>query len=123
MSYDIFLVDKDTGKTLYNTTKHNISGTTYAMNGTDELWVNYSYNYREHFQHCFGPDGIHFLQDKVSRSTWSRLMQAMEYLSQYYDITKNSSNPWKPYPADAYDAIMNILNLGFMAPDGIWKIT
>lgn len=122
MSYDIRLVDKETGVELYSKHPHNFSGTTYCQNGTDELWINYSYNYREGFQRVFGESGIHFLEDKTSIKTWTKLMVGLKYLANNFDIEEHSPNPWQPYPADVYDAILNILKLGMLAPKGVWKI-
>lgn len=123
MSYDISLVDKYTGRTIHNTTNHNISGTTYAMNGTDELWINISYNYRNWFMKCFKNDGIHFLEGKVSSETWEPLQKALVFLASNYDIKDCSSDPWSPESGDAYDMIINLLNLAYIAPDGVWEIT
>ena len=44
MSYDIELCDPVSHKTLLLDTSHHMTGGTYALGGTQEMWLNVTYN-------------------------------------------------------------------------------
>lgn len=60
MSYDISLVDPVTRETLTMDAPHQMRGGTYAIGGTDEMWVNITYNYARWYykDYAFGENGI-----------------------------------------------------------------
>ena len=60
MSYDISLVDPVTRETLTMDAPHQMRGGTYAIEGTDEMWVNITYNYARWYykDYAFGEKGI-----------------------------------------------------------------
>lgn len=49
MSYDIWLKDPVTGERLEAEEKHDMTGGTYAIGGTKELWLNVTYNYARYY--------------------------------------------------------------------------
>ena len=49
MSYDIWLKDPVTGKRLEVNEPHHMTGGTYAVGGTKELWLNITYNYSHYY--------------------------------------------------------------------------
>lgn len=49
MSYDISLKDRVTGETLEVQNVHFMTGGTYAIGGTKELWLNITYNYSHYY--------------------------------------------------------------------------
>lgn len=49
MSYDISLKDRVTGETLHTTEPHMMTGGTYAIGGTTEMWLNITYNYSHYY--------------------------------------------------------------------------
>ena len=49
MSYDITLNDRVTGETLHVNSPHFMTGGTYAVGGTTELWLNITYNYAHYY--------------------------------------------------------------------------
>ena len=49
MSYDISLVDPVTKETLHVDDIHFMTGGTFAIGGTTELWLNITYNYAHYY--------------------------------------------------------------------------
>ena len=49
MSYDISLKDQVTGETLQVEHAHFMTGGTYAVGGTQEMWLNITYNYGHYY--------------------------------------------------------------------------
>lgn len=49
MSYDISLKDRVTGETLEIENVHFMTGGTFAVGGTKELWLNITYNYASYY--------------------------------------------------------------------------
>lgn len=49
MSYDISLKDRVTGETLEVQNVHFMTGGTFAVGGTKELWLNITYNYAHYY--------------------------------------------------------------------------
>ena len=56
MSYDIRVCDKGTYETVTLPEKHDLGGGTFALGGTDEAWLNVTYNYGDHFREVIDPD-------------------------------------------------------------------
>lgn len=58
MSYDISLNEPISGETIKFETAHFVRGGTYAIGGTQEAWLNITYNYAKHYYRVFGEKGI-----------------------------------------------------------------
>ena len=65
MSYDIELKDRVTGKTLEVSENHFMTGGTYAVGGTRELWLNITYNYAHYYYEATDCDP-RFAHDEIS---------------------------------------------------------
>lgn len=65
MSYDITLNDRVTGETLHVNNPHFMTGGTYAVGGTTELWLNITYNYAHYYYEATDGDP-RFAHDEVS---------------------------------------------------------
>lgn len=65
MSYDITLKDRVTGETLCVENNHFITGGTYAVGGTKELWLNITYNYAHYYYEATDGDPK-FAHDEIS---------------------------------------------------------
>ena len=65
MSYDIELKDRVTGKTLEVSENHFMTGGTYAVGGTRELWLNITYNYAHYYYEATDGDP-RFAHDEIS---------------------------------------------------------
>lgn len=65
MSYDIYLKDPVTMETLHAKFTHEMTGGTYAIGGTDELWLNITYNYASYYYEATDNDP-RFAHDEIS---------------------------------------------------------
>lgn len=116
MSYDITLNDPITGDTILFDTPHQLKGGNYALNGTDEAWLNITYNYVEHFKRTIDKDkGIRAIYGKTGAESIPILKNAITQLKD--DV---SDDYWEPTEGNAKRAILNLLAFAQMRPDGIW---
>lgn len=116
MSYDIGLNDPVTGERIELDEPHQIRGGTYAVGGTREAWVNITYNYAPHFYALFGKGGIRFLYGKTAAETLPALMEGAELLGDDVD-----DDYWKPTEGNAKRAILQLIALARLRPDGVWQ--
>ena len=115
MSYDIRLEDAVTGKVLMLDNAHHMKGGTYAVGGTREAWLNITYNYSEHFR-VLGPEGIREIYGKTGAESIPMLKEAISLLGDDVD-----DDYWKPTEGNAKQALMQLLALAQMRPDGVWN--
>lgn len=132
MSYDIGLQDPVTKKTLLLSEPHFMRGGTYAIGGTQEASLNVTYNYAPHFRRVFGDSdaklsdfdrlfggggetGIRRLYGMSGAESIPVLEQAISSLG---DDT--SDDYWEPTEGNAKRALIQLLALAKMRPDGVW---
>ncbi len=116
MSYDIYLTDPQTKQTILFNEKHCIIGGTYALGGTNEAWLNVTYNYAEHFVRVLGDKGIRSIYGLTGKQSMPILEKAISGLKDNVN-----SDYWKPTEGNAKQALINLSTLAMMAPHGIWK--
>ncbi|MBI4369591.1 MAG: hypothetical protein HY547_05110 [Elusimicrobia bacterium] len=114
MSYDIKLLDSVTRKPILFDKPHDIKGGTYAANGTNEAWLNVTYNYFHHFK-SMGRKGIRSIYGKTGAESIPILKGAIDTLGD--DIDKDY---WKPTAGNAKRALSGLLAFAQMRPDGVW---
>lgn len=115
MSYDINLVDKDTGEYLYTNDEHNLTGGTYAVGGTKELYLNITFNYYKIFKeyNLYIPD----LDNQLVADVLSNLC------STYAEMEgEPSDNYWEATEGNAKKALKNLIALCSLAPDARIKV-
>jgi len=115
MSYDIYLKDKKTKKTIKFELPHNIKGGTYQIGGRYNAWLNVTYNYSDILYKLFPRHGIRILYDLSGRDSIPVLAEAIFKLKNDYD-----NNYWKSTEGNVKKALVDLLNLALLAPDGIW---
>lgn len=115
MSYDINLVHPVTKKTLEIDTPHNIKGGTYVVGGTQEAWLNITYNYGEHYYNTMGEKGIRTIYGMSGAESIPVLKNAIEQLGD--DV---SEDYWESTEGNAKTALYGLLALAQLRPDGIW---
>lgn len=115
MSYDIYLKDPVSGDILYSDEKLDIKGGTYALGGTNELWINITYNYSEHFYRVL-KGGIRSIYGMTGEESLPKLKMAVEQLKDNV-----SSNYWEPTEGNARKALLNLIKLAEIRPDGVWS--
>ena len=116
MSYDIFLDDPVTGKTIDLDGPHQLAGGTFAIGGTTEAWLNITYNYGRHFRAVLGAEGIRWLYGKSGAETLPKLREAAKALGD--DVHPDY---WEPTEGNAKADLMQLIALAQLRPDGIWS--
>ncbi len=114
MSYDVELID-ETGDVITVDEKHYIRGGTYQVGGSNELSLNITYNYYPHFRETLGENGIRSIYGKKAIDTIPILAEAAKQLKD--DI---SEDYWEPTEGNAREALLQLIQLATMAPDGVW---
>jgi hypothetical protein len=116
MSYDIDLVDPVSGETLHAETKHDIRGGTYVMGGSTELSLNVTYNYAKHYYRTLGEKGIRTIYGMTGAESIPLLKSAAEQLGNDVD-----DDYWKPTEGNSKRALIQLIALAQLRPDGVWK--
>lgn len=119
MSYDIGLHDPVTGERLQTEEPHHLTGGTYCLGGTTELWLNVTYNYAPHFYRLFpgGEEGagIRWLYGQLAADTIPVLEEVISKLADDVD-----EDYWKATEGNAKQALFKLLAMAKMRPDGRW---
>lgn len=116
MSYDIYLTDPVTHETLEADAKHFMTGGTYAVGGTRELWLNVTYNYAQHFYRVLDPEkGIRAIYGMTGAESIPVLEGAAAKLGDDVD-----PDYWEPAEGNAKRALLKLAALARMRPDGVW---
>jgi hypothetical protein len=122
MSYDLYLADPKTGKTLETKEKHQISGGTYAIGGSTKLSLNITWNYADHYYKAFGDEGIRSIYGTTGLESISIIADAIVKIgkdSPDYDDSKDDY--WTPSKANAVKALLNLILLATSGLDGLWQ--
>lgn len=116
MSYDVNLLDPVTKQVLTIETPHHMRGGTYAIGGDNELHLNITYNYARLFYLKINEEkGIRFLYGKTGVEAIPILKQAISKLGDDVD-----EDYWKPTEGNAKRALLQLLAMSQMRPDGVW---
>lgn len=115
MSYDIYLTDPKTKKTIVFDEKHSIAGGTQELGGTRDAWLNVTYNYAPHFYRTLGENGIRSIYGKTGKEAELMLRRAAADLKD--DI---SNDYWEPTEGNAKRALLDLAKLSRMAPEGVF---
>lgn len=133
MSYDISLRDPVTGQTLQLDAPHHMRGGTYQVGGTTEAHLNVTWNYGRHYYRLFPKrpavtgkdDNYHTADGLVSgiRSIYGLTgAQSIHVLQSAIDQLGDDTHPdyWEPTEGNAKRALVQLLALAQMRPDGVW---
>lgn len=131
MSYDIYLVDSVSKEVLLLDEPHHMKGGTYCVGGTKEAHINCTYNYASHFRKVFGDADVELSAfDKMfgGGETGIRKLYGMtgaesipvleRAISELGDDTDDDY--WTPTEGNAKRALVQLLALAKMRPDGVW---
>ena len=121
MSYDIALICPVTGEILELDEPHQMKGGTYSVGGTQQAKLNVTYNYAEHFYRVFldiqfSKLGIRSIYGLTGAESISVLQMAIAKLKDDTD-----QDYWKPTEGNAKKALIQLLALAKMRPDGVWR--
>ena len=115
MSYDIQLIDQDTGQIIFFDEPMFTEGGTYVVGGSHYATLNITYNYAEHFYNLFGDKGIRSFYGMTARESIPHLQEGLAVLGN--DV---SDDYWEPTEGNAKRALIQMLSLALMAPNAIW---
>jgi hypothetical protein len=116
MSYDISLKHPITRETLLLDDPHFMRGGIYACGGTRECHLNVTYNYASHFRRAIDPEtGIRAIYGLMGADSIPVLTAAIQKLGDDVD-----EDYWKPTEGNAKAALLQLLALAKMRPDGVW---
>lgn len=118
MSYDIDLCDPLTGSAIELDTPHHMRGGTYQVGGCPELSLNVTYNYGKFYyeDRCFGEKGIRTIYGMTGAESLPVLERAISALGDDVD-----DDYWKPTEGNAKAALLQLLAMAKMRPDGVWN--
>lgn len=133
MSYDISLVDPVTKETLTMDAPHQMRGGTYAIGGTDEMWVNITYNYARWYykDYAFGENGIRSIYGLSGAESIPVLKKAIAGLESTIEelpeeemqkyIEQGVTGYWVATRENAIRPLYQLLAMAQMRPDGVWE--
>jgi len=116
MSYDIELMHPITREPLELEIPHHMKGGTYPIGGNPFASLNITYNYAKHYYHVFGVNGIRTIYGVSGADSIPILEAAIAQLGD--DI---GDSYWEDTEGNAKAALVQLLALAKMRPDGIWS--
>lgn len=116
MSYDISLVDPQTGQEIEFEMPLDIKGGTYALGGTRKAWLNVTWNYSPHFYRTMGERGIRTIYGMTGLVSIPVLDAAIAQLAADVD-----EDYWKPTEGNARAALINLRQLATLCPMAVWQ--
>jgi hypothetical protein len=116
MSYDIELRHPVTQAVLELDEPHQMRGGTYCLGGSPTAELNVTYNYSPHYRRAFGTDdGIRSIYGMSGAESIPVMEKAAAQLGDDID-----PDYWKSTEGNAKHALLQLLALARMRPDGVW---
>lgn len=115
MSYDIELVDPVTKQVLELDSPHHMRGGTYVLGGNSRAELNITYNYCSHYRKTIGLNGIRTIYGMTGAQSIPVLKDAANKLGD--DVNEDY---WKATEGNAKQALLQLVALAEMRPDGVW---
>lgn len=116
MSYDIDLTHPVTGEVLQIDELHQMKGGTYCLGGMTEASLNITWNYGSRYRAAFGDEGIRTIYGMTGAESLPVLKTAADQLGDDRD-----DDYWKPTEGNAKAALLQLITLATLRPDGIWR--
>jgi hypothetical protein len=124
MSYDIYLTDPESGETLTAEMAHPIGGGTVSAspwNGSQQLWLNITYNYSKFFYAVLGEKGIRTIYGMSGEESIPVLEEAIQHLGDVeLEFPTTMTNYWEATSGNAKRALMGLLAFAKARPEGKW---
>jgi len=116
MSYDIDLNDPITGNVIEFDTPHQLTGGTYAVGGSNRASLNVTYNYSRFYYKVLDEDkGIRIIYGMTGADSIPILEAAISLLGD--DV---SEDYWEVTEGNAKSALLKLVALAKIRPDGVW---
>lgn len=118
---------------MYFDEPHQMKGGTYALGGTNEAWLNITYNYARWYYRddAFGKDGIRAIYGMLAADSIpiiERAIKALENCEENLsdeEIKKfeegGSTGYWLPTRENAIKPLYQLLSMAKMRPDAVWE--
>lgn len=117
MSWDCTVVYKDTREDVKLDKPIDIRGGTYSMFGTNELWLNVTYNYSQFYRKKL-PESLRTLDGMDVKESIPILQDLADSLGD-----GKTSNYWEPTEGNAKAAILKLIKLAELAPENtMWEV-
>lgn len=116
MSYDIYLCDPVSKEVIEIDDPHFMRGGTYEVGGSTRLHLNVTYNYARHFIATLGSKGIRKIYGMSGVDSVPVLEEAASQLDDDVD-----ENYWEPTEGNAKRALIQLITMAKMRPDGVWN--
>ena len=118
MGYYLALTDPVSGDTLHTEDVHHMHGGTYRVGGTTSMDLNVTYNYCSHYSRSFKGEGLNSLNGLTGQEAIVPLSEAADKLGD-----EVSDNYWEGTEGNAKRALLQLLVLSRMRPDGVWSVS
>jgi hypothetical protein len=118
MSIDAVLCDPVTMAPLLLPEPHFMRGGTYCLGGEPTAALNVTYNYAPHYYRVLGEGGLRGFDGKSAAETIPLLAAGAAALGDDVD-----PDYWKPTEGNCKRALLQLLALAQMRPDGIWRMS
>lgn len=117
MSYNIELTCPVTGRTMELDENHHMRGGTYAVGGTRYAELNVTYNYSKYYYALIDADrGIRAIYGMTGAESIPILQKAADALKNDVD-----DDYWAGTEGNAKAALLQLIALAKMRPDGVWR--
>lgn len=112
MSWDIHIEDPQTGETL-SVAHHEIRGGTFAVGGTDEAWLNITYNYSDYYYDAISPEkGLRYIDGMTVSEAMPVVCRGIQKLG----TTIRNADYWEATAGNAGAALLDLLTLMSLCP-------
>lgn len=116
MSYDIYLLDPVVREPIELDEPHHMRGGTYCVGGSSNAHLNVTYNYSQHYYRVIeGGKGVRSIYGMTGADSIPVLQKAADALGDDID-----PDYWKATEGNAKRALLQLIALARMRPDGIW---
>lgn len=119
MGWDLTLRDPVSGNSLHTEAPHCMHGGNYVQGGTTEMWMHITYNYGKNYRRpeVLGDGCIGQFHGMTGLDSIPILETAVAGLGDNV-----SSDYWEPTDGNAKRALLSLLALAKMRPDGVWDV-
>ena len=97
---------------------HQMKGGTYALGGTTEAHLNVTYNYSVNWNKAFNGKHLRDIDGMTGANSIPFLKAGIAALNDDMD-----EDYWKPTEGNTKSALIQLLALAAMRPDGVWSVS
>ena len=112
MSFDISIINPETGEVRTCDEAHDLRGGNYTVGGTTQAWLNVTYNYSP-FYSGLGAKGLEGLDGQTVAEARQRVADTVTFLG----INPFSGSYWEATPGNAGAAMHDLLTLMGLCAD------